>query len=354
MVPPLNRAPLSAQVSPPATVLVVGEALVDEFDDGSRVAGGAPFNVARWLAALGVPTCFVSRVGKDDEGARCLLDSARRVGLALHGVQVDDQHPTGRVQVTRTPGGHRFAIGSPAAWDHIDADQALQALQATSPAVVVFGSLAQRHPTSRMAITKLLQNTTALRFADLNLRAGTDTRALAEHTLQLADCLKVNEDEWAQLLAWFAPSDKQGADRQGCASHPVEPESKEAHDSNTLQESQGSQQAQWARRQRQALMRRFQLQRVVLTCGERGWLTFNADGWVDASGAAEAAPHLVDTVGAGDSFLAVLVAAWARGQPLVDSLQAANRLAAAVCGQQGAMPNDDAFISNWRDQLTPS
>ncbi|MEY3273150.1 MAG: hypothetical protein RLZZ341_2051, partial [Pseudomonadota bacterium] len=32
-------------------VLVIGEALVDEFPDGTRVAGGAPFNQARWLAA---------------------------------------------------------------------------------------------------------------------------------------------------------------------------------------------------------------------------------------------------------------------------------------------------------------
>lgn len=335
MVPRLARAPSSAHVAQSATVLVVGEALVDEFDDGGRVAGGATFNVARWLAALGVPTCFISRVGRDDEGARCLLDSAHRVGLSVHGVQVDDQHPTGRVVVTRTAGGHRFTIGRPAAWDHIDSDQALQALWAMSPGVVVFGTLAQRHPTSRKAITQLLQSTTALRVADLNLRAGTDTMALAVHTLQLADWLKVNEDEWAQLLTWFAPSHKEGADRQGGALHT------------------GAQAAQ-QQQQNQALMKRFQLQRVVLTCGERGWLTLNVDGCVDASGVAEAVPKLIDTVGAGDSFLAVLVAGLARKQPLVESLQAANCLAAAVCGQQGALPNDDAFISHWRNQLTPS
>ena len=34
-------------------IAVLGEALVDEFHDGP-VAGGAPFNVARSLAALGV------------------------------------------------------------------------------------------------------------------------------------------------------------------------------------------------------------------------------------------------------------------------------------------------------------
>lgn len=344
-MPHVDRAPPSAQISPPATVLVVGEALVDEFDDGSRVAGGAPFNVARWLAALGVPTCFVSRVGKDDEGARCLLDSARRVGLAIQGVQVDDQHPTGRVWVQRTESGHRFTIGSPAAWDHLEADQTLQVLQAASPDVVVFGTLAQRHPTSRRAITQLLQNTTALRVADLNLRAGTDTMALAEHTLNLADWLKVNQDEWAQLLAWFAPGDSEGPATPSCASHPPE---------HMAQDLRNEHMTQGAQKQQRTLMQRFQLQRVVLTCGERGWLTLNADGCVDASGAAEAVPNLVDTVGAGDAFLAVLVAGLARRQPLAESLQAANRLAAAVCGQQGAMPNDDDFISHWRNQLMPS
>ena len=326
MVPRLARAPSPANASPPVTVLVVGEALVDEFDDGCRVAGGAPFNVARWLAALGVPTCFVSRVGKGDAGARCLLDSAQRVGLSVQDVQVDDLHPTGRVVVTRTSGGHQVTMGSPAAWDHIDPDLALQALQAALPRVVVFGTLAQRHQTSRKAITQLLQSTTALRVADLNLRAGTDTVELAEHTLKLADWLKVNEDEWAQLLTWFAPGAQQGR---------AEPRSA----SSALAQ--------------QALMHRFRLQRVVVTCGERGWFTLNAVGCVDARGCAQAVPTLVDTVGAGDSFLAVLVAGLAWGQPLGESLQWANRLAAAVCGQQGAMPDDDAFISHWRDQLAP-
>lgn len=329
MVPPLNRAPSSAQVSSPATVLVVGEALVDEFDDGSRVAGGAPFNVARWLAALGVPTCFVSRVGRGDAGARCLLDSAQRVGLSVQDVQLDDLYPTGRVLVTRTHGGHQFTIGSPAAWDHIDPDLALQALQAALPRVVVFGTLAQRHQTSRKAITQLLQSTNALRVADLNLRAGTDTVELAEHTLNLADWLKVNEDEWAQLLTWFAPGTQQGRAESRSAS------------------SAQAQQAQ------QALMHRFQLQRVVVTCGERGWFTLDAAGFVDARGSAQAVPRLVDTVGAGDSFLAVLVAGLAWQQQLGESLQRANRLAAALCGQHGAMPHDDAFISHWRDQLAP-
>ena len=327
MVPHPDGAPSSASDAPAATVLVVGEALVDEFDDGQRVAGGAPFNVARWLAALGVPTRFISRVGRDDPGARCVQDSAQRVGLSMRGVQLDDRHPTGWVRVSTTATGHHFTIGSPAAWDHLDAGQALQELRATAPRVVVFGTLAQRHATSRRAITQLLQDTTALRMADLNLRPGTDTAELAEHTLHQADWLKVNEDEWSQLLRWFGPL----AD----AARP---------------EPAGDFEA----RARRTLVQRFGLQRVVVTCGERGWYTLNADAEIDARGTAVAVPELVDTVGAGDSFLAVLVAGWVRGQDMNTSLHQASRLAAAVCGQQGAMPDDVGFITHWRDQLTPS
>lgn len=303
---------------PGAAVAVLGEALVDEFEDGAQVAGGAPFNVARWLAALGVPTLFISRVGKDDAGARCLQASAQRVGLDMSAVQLDGQYPTGRVSVSFTPAGHQFTIGKPAAWDHISAEQAAAAVRTAAPRVVVFGTLAQRHDTSRQAIRQALLASSALRLADLNLRAGTDTPEIAANTLAMADWLKVNEEEWAQLLQWFA-SPGQG----------------------------GSADA----RAQLELIQRFQLQRVVVTRGQHGWITLNQHGVCDASGAAEAVPKLVDTVGAGDSFVAVLVAGLAQGWPLVTTLQQANRLAAAVCGQRGAMPSDDAFITHWRDVL---
>ncbi|MFX5710084.1 PfkB family carbohydrate kinase, partial [Acinetobacter baumannii] len=79
-------------------ILVLGEALVDEFHDGP-VAGGAPFNVARSLAALGVPMRFVSRIGAHDAAGRLVLDSAACFGLAVDGIQRDPQRPTGRVSV---------------------------------------------------------------------------------------------------------------------------------------------------------------------------------------------------------------------------------------------------------------
>ena len=71
------------------SIAVLGEALVDEFHDGP-VAGGAPFNVARSVAALGAPVQFISRLGADDANGRFVRNSARRYGLGEQGLQRDD------------------------------------------------------------------------------------------------------------------------------------------------------------------------------------------------------------------------------------------------------------------------
>ena len=48
--------------------VVFGEVLFDIFPDGSRVLGGAPFNVAWHLQAFGCAPLFVSRIGEDENG----------------------------------------------------------------------------------------------------------------------------------------------------------------------------------------------------------------------------------------------------------------------------------------------
>ena len=49
---------------------IFGEVLYDHFPDGSRVLGGAPFNVAWHLQAFGLAPRFISRVGDDAEGRK--------------------------------------------------------------------------------------------------------------------------------------------------------------------------------------------------------------------------------------------------------------------------------------------
>jgi len=54
-----------------ACPLIFGEVLFDQFEDGSSVLGGAPFNVAWHLQAFGLQPLLVSRVGDDSYG-RCI------------------------------------------------------------------------------------------------------------------------------------------------------------------------------------------------------------------------------------------------------------------------------------------
>ncbi len=48
-------------------ILAIGEILYDIFPRYKRM-GGAPFNFAFHAKNLGMPVCFISRVGNDSEG----------------------------------------------------------------------------------------------------------------------------------------------------------------------------------------------------------------------------------------------------------------------------------------------
>lgn len=300
--------PAAATRSSAASVAVLGEALVDAYPDGSQVPGGAPFNVARWLSAFGVPTLFITRLGLD-AAAQALRAEMALLGLPLRGVQADELQPTGLVQVLPAADpqqGHRFEIAAESAWDHIDAEAALPLLQAHAPRLVCYGSLALRHAVSRAALTRCLAATPALRVLDLNLREVPGLPALAEEALHLADWVKVNDEELQRLHGWFGSGSLQG------------------------------------------LSQRFGVQRWVVTRGAQGWFTADGEGRIDAEGAAEALVQLQDTVGAGDAFTAAVLAGQAHGWPLQASLQAANRLAAAVCTWRGALPASLARVQELR------
>lgn len=103
------------------TVLVVGESLVDvvTHPDGeeSRRAGGSPFNVAIGLARLGVPTRLATQMGADEDG-----DVLRRA-LAKSRVELTELDP--RPERTSTAAAAIAADGSASytfdiAWDPRD------------------------------------------------------------------------------------------------------------------------------------------------------------------------------------------------------------------------------------------
>ena len=299
------------------TIVVFGEALVDDFIS-EQVVGGAPFNVARNLAALGALPLMITRLGNDDSGVKVGAEFTR-FGMSQAGLQIDAERPSGRVVVERSADGHRFIILPDQAYDYIEAGPALAAVAAVNPALLYFGTLAQRNPRSRDSLDQLFDACACRRYLDLNLRDGqVDERGVFD-SLHQADILKVNEDELQHLFNWYTP-ECTGTQAIGGADWVV------ACDH---------------------LMRIFSLEELIVTLGERGSMYFGAGGIRIATHDSGAAAHFVDTVGAGDAFSAVFLFGRLRQWPLALTLQRANAFAAAICGIAGAVPQDDAFYPSW-------
>jgi fructokinase len=281
-------------------IVGIGEVLWDLLLSGPQL-GGAPANFAYHAAALGAEAHVITRVGSDDRGHE-ILRRFRDMGLQHGAVQVDERAPTGTASVTLSGDGlAHFAVQENVAWDFLEATPEALTLVKEAHAVC-FGSLAQRSEPSRNAIQRLIESSPddALRVFDVNLRRPFYTRDVIERSLQLANVLKLNDDELPSLAAMFNLS--------------------------------GS-----AEKQIECLTQIFSLQLVALTRGPNGSLLYetNARRWSDCP---SRPVTIVDTVGAGDSFTAALVLGLLCKMDLDEINSIANEVARYVCSQPGATP----------------
>lgn len=276
-------------------ILCVGEILWDALPDGLFL-GGAPFNVACHLRALRQEAAFVSRVGDDRLGHEALRRMRAR-GLDTDLMQIDDSLPTGFVQVELGGTGEPdYEILEPVAWDAISVTDPLRQRVDRADALA-YGSLAQRSATSHQTIQRLCE-TEVLRVFDVNLRPPYIDRAIVEQSLDVADVVKLNDDELHQLQEWFGL-----------------PEDPKATAPNLAQN--------------------FNCQIICVTRGGRGaWLWRNGRHWQHSGYEAKVA----DAVGAGDAFLAALLTGLLADRDGDLILDRANRLGAYVASHSGAFP----------------
>jgi len=280
-----------------ARVICVGETLWDVLPEGECL-GGAPLNVAYHLTQLGVEVKLVSRLGDDARG-RAALTRMRSLGLDTSLVQIDTRAPTGIAEaVVDAAGVASYRGPAPAAWDFLETPEA--AIAAARGATVVYGTLAQRTPAAAKAIERLLSVAPVPVF-DANLRAPHDEATVALAALGKATFVKLNEEEVQRFAEWLQV----------------------AADPAVLG---------------QTLKTRFGIETFCVTEGARG-----ARLWHGTEEVRQAAfqTAVVDTIGAGDSFLAMLVAALGRGARAQDAMHRAAQLAAFVASCRGATPAYD-------------
>lgn len=290
-------------------VVVVGDLMVDVIavmsgplapgsDTPSRVrtaGGGSGANVAVWLAAQGVPTAYVGRVG-DDALGRLAVDALTEAGVHAW-VGVEDARPTGTCVVLVEPDGERSMLPDaganatllptdvpptafrPGGHLHLSGYTLLSTgsreagLTALSLAAAA-GMTVSVDPSS----AALLESVGAARFLDW-------TRGV--------DLVLANADEAAVLTGATDPH--QGAER--------------------LADS---------------------YREAVVKIGARGALWHQ--GFIAASAPAERGVEVVDTTGAGDAFAAGFLASWLLHPEPESALAAGNRLAARAVGRVGARP----------------
>ena len=295
---------------PKGRPVVFGEVLFDVFPGGESVLGGAPFNVAWNLQGLGLEPLFISRVGDDELGER-VLGSMRSWGMDTRGVQLDREHPTGTVGISLDNAEPTYTIHPNQAYDHINPKKALEALHDERTALLYHGSLALREPVSRGALLRLLEsgnNGLSMHercFVDINLRPPWWHRSHVINDLRRARWAKLNKEE-LQILV--------GAEKTGIDDHQLQLSAQD-----------------FARDAEQDLL--------VITRGAEGAWLFASDGSHLACDAADV-DSLVDTVGAGDAFCAVLILGLLHGWSREQLLKRATELSAFVCGLRGATATD--------------
>ena len=250
-----------------SSALVVGEALVDvvRTPDGSvrEHPGGSPANVALGLARLGRPTHLLTALADDPHG-RLVADHLQGSGVQLLGTGSAARVPmTSVAQATLDAEGaatYTFDID----WDLPDVDLPADAV------VVHTGSIGAMLEPGAAAVARIMQDARAgaTTTYDPNLRPAllpqdrTAVRAAVEAMVARCDVVKASDED----LAWLEP----GVD-------PVE-----------------------------VLERWLALGPAVvaLTRGGEGATALCAAGRVDTGAHATT---VVDTVGAGDSFMAGLL-----------------------------------------------
>ena len=296
---------------PPARALVIGEALIDIVDrEGveSEHVGGSPLNVAVGLSRLGIETTFATEFA-DDERGRLIADHVERSHVAVEQTAAPTRTSTARA---------RIAADGSATYDFDLTWEFARPPRADGFDIVHVGSVGALRPPGAdrvLALVEALPRDVLVSF-DPNVRPAllppaSETRELVHRYAARADVVKLSDED----AEWLYPDD---------------PESAAAR----LLEQGAS--------------------IVVVTRGGQGSTLSTS------AGEFRVPPHtvdVVDTIGAGDSYMSGLVAALAQrigvdrvvaGRIDLDELDGVGRVAALAAGitvsRAGAAPPTTAEL----------
>jgi fructokinase len=294
-------------------ILVIGEILFDLFGEEKQL-GGAPFNFAYHLKNLGFPVRYISRIGDDSHGKE-ILTLLKQYYFNTDDIQIDDHHETGTVMVQLSSSGNpTFYIKPDVAYDYINylPDKHLSLIDDAE--FIYFGTLVQRSSLGFKNIQKFITQrpSDAVCFYDINLRPDCYSDEIILTSLEHTDILKLNEQELEECkkLLRFSKGD----------------------DAFVL-----------------FLMEKYALNSVAITKGSRGSELYTKDGYIHSK--THRVSSLVDTVGAGDAYSAMLAAGIINGWKPSKMLSMASMFASRICEIRGAIPESRKFYAPVKEMM---
>ena len=277
-------------------VVSFGEILWDKLPSG-KIPGGAPLNFAYRLNSFQNSVSIISMVGDDALGKE-LIEFLKVSGLDTENIQISNIYKTGEVNISIDKNGIAdYDILKPVAWDNILLNSKNIALIKNS-SIFVFGSLICRNITSRNTLKELLK-IAPFKLFDINLRSPYYNMNLIEELMISSDFIKFNHEEIEEICALYIK-------KKGTLENMIETISEKTKTKN-----------------------------ICVTMGEKGACYYTNNSFYYQDGFKIS---VLDTVGAGDSFIATLVEGILNKMKPQKILKKACAVAALVASKEGATP----------------
>ncbi|MCX2743887.1 PfkB family carbohydrate kinase [Mangrovivirga sp. M17] len=277
-------------------VVTFGEVLWDVFE-GNKKIGGAPLNVALTMQSLGADVSIISGIGSDHNGEELL--NIIHQDINVDHIQKNKNLATSTVDVQLDENKQAtYIIHQPVAWDEIMFSEKLKNV-VDGCDIFIFGSLSSRSEMSSKTLIRLLDND-AFNVLDINLRAPHYTSETLLGLTNAADFVKFNDKEIEEVIKLVYGQPFEGIE--------------EAMKYISLNSG---------------------VDKICVTRGDKGAVLYSDGDFFYNPGYNV---EVVDTVGAGDSFLGALVLKIYEGEDPQKALDFASAMGAYVCSKQGANP----------------
>ena len=180
-------------------IVAFGEVVWDILPNG-RILGGTPVNMVFRCNSFGDSGFLLSRLGYDNFGNDA-LDKLEELGISIKNVQIDDEFPTGTVQVTFDENNEsRYKVEPDVAFDHIEFSA--EALKLARNADCLFyGLLPQRIGVSKNTLRELInESPDSIHFFDLKLFEHFFDKKVVVSLLSGSNIVRIKEKEISFLM----------------------------------------------------------------------------------------------------------------------------------------------------------